>query len=202
MNKRHKILFGLLLLSLVLLCGCGRDSGELPAGTAPETESAGEPQETPAAEDSSPEGESEPIYITFEGTDLEGNPVSQEIFSQSRLTMVNVWATYCNPCLNEMPGLGELAAEYDGAEFQLIGIVSDVRAGDDQTLVESLVQQTGANYTHLLANDSIDQALLSGVSAVPTTFFFDQEGAYLGGVVGSAEKSDWEELIHELLEES
>ena len=199
MNKRYKLFLGILLL--VLLCGCGGDGGELPAGTSPETEPAGEPQETPAPEDSSSEGESESIYITFEGTDLEGNPVTQDIFSRSRLTMVNVWATYCNPCLNEMPGLGELAAEYDGSEFQLIGIVSDVREGADQTLVESLVQQTGANYTHLLANDSIDRALLSGVSAVPTTFFFDQEGAYWGGVVGSAEKSDWEELIHELLEE-
>ena len=97
MNKRHKILFGLLLLSLVLLCGCGGDSGKLPAGTAPETEPTDESQETPAPEDSSPEGENEPIYITFEGTDLKGNPVSQEIFPQSRLTMVNVWATYCNP---------------------------------------------------------------------------------------------------------
>ena len=201
MNKRHKILFGLLLLSLVLLCGCGGDSGKLPAGTAPETEPTDESQETPAPEDSSPEGESEPIYITFEGTDLKGNPVSQEIFPQSRLTMVNVWATYCNPCLNEMPGLGELAAEHDGSEFQIIGIVNDVREGDDQTLVESLVQETGADYTHLLANDSIDQALLSSVSAVPTTFFFNQDGVCLGGVVGSAEKSDWEELIHELLEE-
>ena len=201
MNKRHKILFGLLLLSLVLLCGCGGGSGKLPAGTAPETEPTDESQETPAPEDSSPEGESEPIYITFEGTDLKGNPVSQEIFPQSRLTMVNVWATYCNPCLNEMPGLGELAAEYDPSEFQIIGIVNDVREGDDQTLVESLVQETGADYTHLLANDSIDQALLSSVSAVPTTFFFNQDGVYLGGVVGSAEKSDWEELIHELLEE-
>ncbi len=199
MNKRYKLFLGILLL--VLLCGCGGDGGELPTGTSPETEPAGEPQETPAPEDSSSEGESESIYITFEGTDLEGNPVTQDIFSRSRLTMVNAWATYCNPCLNEMPGLGELAAEYDGSEFQLIGIVSDVREGADQTLVESLVQQTGANYTHLLANDSIDRALLSGVSAVPTTFFFDQEGAYLGGVVGSAEKSDWEELIHELLEE-
>lgn len=201
MNKRHKILFGLLLLSLVLLCGCGGDSGKPPAGTAPETEPTDESQETPAPEDSSPEGESEPIYITFEGSDLEGNAVSQDIFSQSKLTMVNVWATYCNPCLSEMPGLGELAAEYDGSEFQLIGVVSDVREGDDQALVESLVQQTGADYTHLLANDSIDRVLLSSVSAVPTTFFFDQEGAYLGCVVGSAEKSDWEELIHELLEE-
>lgn len=197
MNKRRKILMSLLLLSLVLLCGCGGDSGASPAEPLPETETAGG-----ASAQEEPPSEEEPIYITFEGTDLEGNPVSQDIFLQSKLTMVNVWATYCNPCLSEMPGLGELAAEYDGSEFQIIGIVSDVREGEDQSLVEELVQETGADYTHLLANDSIGQALLSSVSGVPTTFFFDGEGAYLGGVVGAAEKSEWEELIHGLLEES
>ena len=197
MNKLRKIFLSLLVLSLALLYGCAGNSGELPVEPAPKPDAASEPS---SSEASSSEEEAAPIFITFEGTDLEGNTVSQDIFSQSKLTMVNVWATYCNPCLSEMPGLGELAAEYDPAEFQLIGIVSDVMEGEDQSLVESLVQETGANYLHLLANDSIGQAILSSVSAVPTTFFFDGEGAYLGGVVGSAEKSAWEELIHELLE--
>ena len=193
MNKPRKTLFLVLMLSLVLLGGCAGNSRELPIETAPEPE---------AADVSSEQEETAPIFITFEGTDLDGNTVSQEVFSQSKLTMVNVWATYCNPCLQEMPGLGELAAEYDGSEFQIIGIVSDVWEGEDQSLAESLIQQTGANYPHLLANDSISRAVLSSVSGVPTTFFFDGEGAYLGGVVGSAEKSTWEELIHELLEGS
>ena len=69
------------------------------------------------------------------------------------------------------------------------------------TAPESLIQETRADYLHLLANDSIGQAILSSVSGVPTTFFFDGEGAYLGGVVGSAEKEKWEEIIHGLLEE-
>lgn len=192
MKKRYKMFLALLVLSL--LCGCAGDNSSHPAGTAPEAVDEASSEEPPAEES--------PIFITFEGTDLEGNTVSQEVFSQSKLTMVNVWATYCNPCLSEMPGLGELAAEYDAEEFQIIGIVSDVWEGEDQTLVESLVQETGANYTHLLANDSIGRALLSSVSGVPTTFFFDGEGAYLGGVVGPAEKSAWEEIIHELLEKS
>lgn len=199
MNKHFKILSGLLLLLAVLLCGCSSKSSQLSALTDPGTGTVSKP---PTQSASSSGEEPAPIYITFEGTDLEGNAVSQDVFLQSRLTMVNVWATYCNPCLNEMPGLGELAAEYDRSEFQIIGIVSDVWEGEDQSLVESLIQQTGADYPHLLANDSIDQALLAGVSGVPTTFFFDGEGAYLGGVVGAAEKSQWEELIHGLLEES
>ena len=192
MNKPRKMFFVFLILSLVLLGGCAGDSSELPAEAAPETDTA----------DVSPDQEeTAPIFIAFEGTDLDGNTVSQEIFTQSKLTMVNVWATYCNPCLSEMPGLGELAAEYDPAEFQIIGIVSDVWEGEDQTLVESLIQETRADYLHLLANDSIGQAILSSVSGVPTTFFFDGEGAYLGGVVGSAEKEKWEEIVHGLLEE-
>lgn len=195
MNKRYKI--GLLVLFAVLLCSCSPKGSEPPVLTDPGTVS-----EPPSQSASSFEEEPAPIFITFEGIDLEGNTISEDIFLQSDLTMVNVWATYCNPCLNEMPGLGELAAEYEQSQFQIIGIVSDVQEGEDQTLVESLIQQTGANYPHLLANDSIYQALLAGVSGVPTTFFFDGEGAYLGGVVGSAEKSQWEELIHELLEKS
>ena len=198
MNKPRKMFFVFLMLSLVLLGGCAGNSGELPVEPAPKTDAASQ-SSTPGA--SSSEEEPAPIFITFEGTDLEGNTVSQEVFTQSKLTMVNVWATYCNPCLSEMPGLGELASEYEPAEFQIIGIVSDVWEGEDQALVENLVQETGAAYPHLLANDSINQALLSSVSGVPTTFFFDGGGAYLGGVVGAAEKSTWEELIHELLEE-
>ncbi len=202
MSKRLTVLLGHLMLTAALLCGCGGDSGGPAVGAAPEAEPPavtapeGESQEALPSEE-----EAAPIYITFEGTDLEGNAVSQEVFAQSGLTMVNVWATYCNPCLSEMPGLGELAAEYDPSEFQIIGVVSDVREGEDQTPVEDLVQETGADYPHLLANASLDQALLSSVSGVPTTFFFDGEGAYLGGVVGAAEKSYWEELIHGLLEE-
>ncbi|MCI8291763.1 MAG: TlpA family protein disulfide reductase [Clostridia bacterium] len=203
MNKLRKSLLLFLMLSLALLVGCGGDSSQLPIETAPETETADvSPDQEGASSESAPPDQEEPtpIYITFEGTDLEGNTVSQEVFTQSKLTMVNVWATYCNPCLREMPGLGELASEYGPEEFQIIGIVSDVWEGEDQSLVDSLVQETGAAYPHLLANDSINQAVLSSVSGVPTTFFFDGEGAYLGGVVGSAEKSTWEEIVNELLE--
>ena len=183
------------LAVLIALFACA------PAQDAPALSSPSSPSSSdPAGSSSSGQEEPIPILGTFTATDLAGEEVDQSIFEGYDLTMVNIWATFCGPCLNEMPGLGELAAEHDAEEFQIIGVVSDVREGDDQALVESLVQETGANYPHLLANDSLDQALLSGVSSVPTTFFFDGEGAYLGGVVGSAEKSAWEELIHELLE--
>ena len=199
MRKFYQMIFGVLVLPALLLSGCTGGTDGKTVETDPGAEAVSSP---PVQEETPSEEESSAIFVTFEGTDLEGNTVSEDVFTQSKLTMVNVWATYCNPCLREMPGLGELAEEYNVSEFQIIGIVSDVREGEDQALVESLVQQTGANYPHLLLNDSINNAFMGSVSGVPTTFFFDGEGMYLGGVVGSAEKSEWEELIHGLLEES
>lgn len=69
----------------------------------------------------------------------------------------------------EMSKAVELAVEYDGKDFQVIGIVSDVMESEDQALAESLVQETGANYPHLLLNASLHCALLSDVSSVPAT---------------------------------
>lgn len=182
MKKLYLLICGILALSMLLFGGCAKLSELVPGSKA---------------KNSAPSKASE-SQVSFEATDLEGNKVTGEIFSQSKLTMVNVWATYCNPCLNEMPELGELAAEYEQEEFQIIGIVSDVVEGSDQALVKSLVQETGADYPHLLLNESIYNALLTDVSAVPTTFFLDESGAILDTVVGAMEKSAWEEKIHEL----
>ena len=187
MRKSYQVIFGVLML--LLLGGCAGGSGDDPAKTDP-----GAAGTSPAQEESSP------IFITFEATDLEGNTVSEEVFTRSRLTMVNVWATYCNPCLSEMPFLGELAEEYDTEKFQIIGIVSDVIEGNDQSLAENLVEQTSANYTHLLLNESIYYGLLMDVTAVPTTFFIDEDGMLLDTVVGAMKKTAWEDKINGLLE--
>ncbi len=179
MRKEYKKSVLLLALSIALLAGCGK---------ADEEEKA----------------EQASMQIDFEGQDIEGNAVTSAVFSESKLTMVNIWATYCNPCLREMPGLGELAGEYSADEFQIIGIISDVQEGAEQKVIdyaEDLIEQTGADYPHLLLNQSLYNALLTDVAAVPTTFFIDKEGNILDTVIGSMEKSAWEDRINALLEE-
>lgn len=179
------------MLLAALVCGCSKsDTGTSSEnGAAPETE---------VSETTPDTGES------FQAQSIDGEAISSDIFSRSRLTMVNVWATYCNPCLREMPALGELAGAYDSADFQLIGIISDVMEGSDEdTLANAsdLILQTGADYPHLLLNESLYYALLTDVTAVPTTFFVDQEGNVLDTVIGAMDKSSWEEKINAFLEE-
>ncbi len=196
MHKINRLFWGLLALAAVFLSGCGGSGADNPPEDVPETRN-----ETPAETEPAPaETEPEAPEITFTGTDLEGNAVSSDIFSQSKLTVINVWATTCNPCLREMPGLGELAAAYDPEEVQIVGIIGDVLEGEDQTTAESLVEETGAAYPHLLLNESIYYALLTDVYATPTTFFLDKDGTVLNTVTGAKEKAVWEEIINGLLE--
>lgn len=190
--KKLRLWLALSVVWAMALVGCGGGGSEKTAdkSSAPETESSRSPEASQAQMD-------------FTGVDIEGKEISGNIFSESRLTMVNVWATYCNPCLSEMPGLGELAKAYDPEEFQIIGIISDVQEGDEQEAVDlaaGLIEQTGADYPHLLLNESIYGALLTDVSAVPTTFFVDADGVVLDTVVGAMEKSAWEEKVNALLE--
>ena len=194
MHKINKICL-LYVTALILSCGCGK---------ADDTENNSSSSVQEIVTSSATESGKPAAAVTFEGQDMDGNMVSSDIFSESRLTMVNVWATYCNPCLREMPGLGELASEYDSEEFQIIGIISDVQEGADQKVMDyasDLIQQTGADYTHLVLNESVYYALLTDVSAVPTTFFIDENGEILDTVIGSKEKSAWKEKIDAFLEE-
>lgn len=190
------------ILVAVMLCGCADGMGK--KGTENEEGSIEAGGEAQKGEDQESVEEPPAEPLVFEGQDMDGNAVTSDIFSQSKLTMINVWATYCNPCLREMPDLGELAGEYDTADFQLIGIVSDVQENGSEDKLEkavSLVEKTGADYPHLLLNESLYSALVVNVSGVPTTFFVDENGVVLGAVVGSYEKSVWKEIIDGLLEE-
>lgn len=195
MKKICRLCILLLAISSVLLGGCARTGidGRTEGSPAQEAENT-----------LSPENKDGLSSITFEALDMEGNTVSAGIFAETKLTMVNVWATYCNPCLREMPGLGELAGEYAPEEFRIVGVISDVVEGADQKSIDlaaSLIEETGADYPHLLLNESLYYALLTDVAAVPTTFFIDENGEILDTVVGSMEKSAWEERINALLEE-
>lgn len=213
MRKRYLASALSWILAGVLLGGCaGKDeTGKEESRDRRGTESISV-QEEPRGEADGAEGadgkesvqEEAPVQINFEGQDMEGNTVSSDVFSNSRLTMINVWATYCNPCLREMPELAQLPSEYASEDFQLIGIISDVQVGADQEVLEDakrLIEQTGADYPHLLLNESLYYGLLTDVMAVPTTFFLDSEGKILDTVVGAMDKQAWEEKIDELLEE-
>lgn len=175
--------------------------------------SADQTAETDAIEPSTTDAQSDAeqtntgVLSSFSTTDLDGNTVDQSILADYDLTMVNVWATFCRPCINEMPDLGELAEEYADKNVQIIGLVSDVLNMDGTISEEQvqtahdIVEQTGANYVHLLPSEDL-YGVLGQIAAVPTTFFVDNEGAQVGSAIVSAQSKDkWVQTIDEMLTE-
>lgn len=189
-------LFTILIAGALLLTGCGSNDSSDNTSEASVTND----------QTSTATTENQPYILTFEASTIDGEALTSDIFADAKLTMINVWATYCNPCLAEMPDLGELAAEYDKADFQMLGIISDVvDTSDEKTISEAkeLIEETGATtYPHLLLNQSLYSNLVGAVDGVPTTFFFNRDSELLGYVVGAQSKETWEEIINELLAET
>lgn len=142
-----------------------------------------------------------PVF-EFTAATLEGEEVDQSIIQGRKVTMVNVWATFCYPCLSEMPDLGKLAADYAEQGFGIVGVVTDVQQGDEAMTAEAvdIVADTGAAYPHLTLSDSLINAMLRDVQYVPTTYFVDENGACIAkAVVGSNSYDRWAATVEELL---
>ena len=121
--------------------------------------------------------------------------------------MINIWATYCNPCLGEMPDLGVLAEEYADQGVQIIGILMDVYdqnwnvVQSQVDLAKEIIQETGADYLHLMPSTDLIYAKLRYVQAVPETIFVDKEGNLVGEPhLGARTKNKWSEEIQKRLE--
>lgn len=210
MKYSKKNLFSLLALSLVaamILTACAA-GGTVSSDGGPGSSSASQAQDSSA---SSPESlpEAAGLLSAFTANDLEGNAVDQSIFEGHDLTMINIWATFCRPCLNEMPDLGALHEEYADKGVQVVGIVIDVlnREGaldDGQVaLAQEIVEKTGADYLHLLPSNDLINAKLAQVSAVPETIFVDETGSVVGtSYLGARSKKDWQKIIDQLLEQA
>lgn len=136
---------------------------------------------------------------SFYTVDIYGNPVNQSVFTNANINFVNVWGTFCGPCLQEMPDLGALAKEYDPEEVQFIGIVCDVNDLDGTDTAIYYVEQTGADYTHLICNEDIYYWGVGDMQYVPTTLIIDSYGNILDEYVGSRSKKEWNDIIQSFL---
>ena len=131
----------------------------------------------------------------FNSTDINGNPVSQKIFTNAKLNFVNVWGTFCGPCISEMPDLAELSGEYSSDEVQFIGIICDVYYVDDAGEAKKIIKKTGADYTHIICNEDMFDWGVDDMEYVPTTLLIDSEGNILDSFVGSRSKAEWKSII-------
>ena len=117
----------------------------------------------------------------------------------SRLYLVNFWATWCAPCLKEMPTLVALQEKFDVSEFRVVLVSTDRKP--PETVEETLTSRGITTLTSLYISDRKLTGSL-GVLGLPTSLVVSEEGRILGRLSGDADwgSSDAETLINSYLE--
>lgn len=175
---------------------------DTPATQAPETETP--TTQAPETEEPTPtEDASLPTIGSFSTEDLNGNAYNNSLFSDATLTMVNVWATWCGPCIAELPDIQEISDDFASRGVQIFGIMHD---SEDAGMLEeglNILASSGVSFPSLRNNASVNSAFIErfGVSSLPTTFFVNSQGQVVERVTGSKSYSEWTRIINELLAE-
>lgn len=144
----------------------------------------------------------------FTTRDVNGKAYTQDIFRDYDLTMINVFATWCSPCVAEMPDLEKLHQMMADKGVNVMGIVLDVLdenaeiVQEDLERAQLLVEQTGVTYPVLLPDPSYMNGYLTetDIEGLPFTFFVDRNGHVVGeSYCGSGSLEDWMEIVEQEL---
>ena len=156
----------LLVLSLAAagLAGCNQNSASPP-----------EPKEAAIAA-----GEIGSRLPSFSVKDLQGREVSSADL-RGKVVLINFWATWCQPCKQEMPGYQKLLDRYGPRGFAVIGLKFDTMMDMEDPLL--FAKKIGVRYPLAVAADDLKQKF-GGIEGLPTTMLYDRQGILRKKVIG------------------
>lgn len=210
MRRVISLLPGLALVCL--LAGCDRQNPPAPQGNGanavasaapPAPAGAGGNQAGNTTHDQYPTGRLDRSHagsaapaLTFQGPD--GQPTQLAAF-RGRPLLVNLWATWCGPCIVEMPSLDALAGRQSGAQgLRIVAISQD--STDGRRKVSDFFAARRFQHLQPYLDSEMGLMFALGLDTLPTTILFDSQGREVWRMVGMA---DWQsERVARLLLEA
>ncbi len=110
---------------------------------------------------------------------------------RGKAVVLNFWATWCPPCLKELPSLDRLAAGQGGDHLAVVAMAAD-RASEER--IRAFNREKGLAHLAIYRDPSMKLARAMGVFGLPTTFLIDHEGQVVAQLVGEAEWDSEEAL--------
>lgn len=123
-------------------------------------------------------------------SDVEGNPVSFAQF-KGKVVVVDFWATWCPPCIKEIPGYIALQEKHGKDGLVIIGISLDRKGA---AVVKPFMVKYGINYP-IVIGDQDTVAAFGGFNAIPTTFLINRDGMIVDRKTGAEETAEYEKRI-------
>ena len=141
----------------------------------------------------------------FTVSSLDGSPASLADFD-GKVILLNIWATWCPPCLEEMPSMQRLYEELDDEDFEILAISIDAPLGRTDAMgrpggdLDAFAEQLGLTF-RILHNPSGDIQRTYQTTGVPETFLIGKDGLIYKKVSGG---THWDapvnqELVRRLL---
>ena len=122
----------------------------------------------------------------FSTQDLYGNPVTSEILDNAVCTVINEWATWCGPCVSEMPHFQAIHEHYSATPEADVQIIGAVYVSGSCTPTSALQFLESNGYTWLnVREDSILQNAFFTTDSIPSTIIVDRHGVVRAHRVGS-----------------
>lgn len=120
---------------------------------------------------------------------------------KGNVVLVNLWATWCGPCIKEMPDLSKVSEELKDKNFKMLGM--NVFQQEGSKKVEDFLKTNPVSYVILDGNkeivDAFGEANGSNIEAVPTTFIIDKEGKIAETIIGGRSKDAFLSIINKYL---
>ena len=131
-------------------------------------------------------------YLPIDSVTIYGDKIDSEYFKKNDLTLINIMATWCGPCVKEMPELQEINEEDNG--FGVIGIVVDTYDEATASAVESAIAEakniaskTGVEYPlSIPTQDFLERTLKKVAALLPMSYIVDQNGKIVKGPIAGA----------------
>lgn len=178
-----KKIFAALMSVAILFTGCLDDSAD--------------DKSVPNSAQASPVAQNVP---NFTATTITGESVTNEIFAAKKITVVNIWGTFCPPCIAEMPELGEMARSMPD-DAQIIGLVCDATAGSAEIQAAlKITREAGADFVNIVPDEQLTK-FMANVEAVPTTIFVNSRGEVVGKAIVGADVEGYKDELAKLLKE-
>lgn len=144
-------------------------------------------------------------FRSFSLNTPDGKTFTEGDLKAYKVTVINGWAPWCGPCVNEMPDLSELNGEYGEKGLQVIGIVADYSMTYDKAEydrdIAAILEKTRVTYPILLSDETFtDEVFPTMRNAFPCTWAVDSDGNLLETVHGGKTRSDWQKYFDKWLE--
>jgi len=178
--KKKIFILGMAIMMVAGISACNASS-KTASNEATTTESK---QADAKAEDSkeADSNKEDKKFPEFSAKTVSGEEISSDVFKDSKLTVVNVWGSWCGPCVQEIPELQKLYESMKEKDVNVIGLAQD--AGTDLDSVKEIIDKNKVTYQNIIP-EGVTEDFVMSLMAFPTTFFVDSDRNVVGVIQGA-----------------